>query len=206
MQILVDNISKKYNQFWIFKDFNYTFELGQIYALLGANGSGKSTLSKCLIGLENTNKGQINYIHSSDKQIDKNHIYKYISYCAPAQELIEEFTVLELLEFHFQFKKLIHVNSIQDIIDILDLRHHIHTPIRDYSSGMKQRLKLAQCFFSETDIMCLDEPTTNLDSNWINFYDEYIKKTSPGRLVLIASNQEVEYARAHAFISIEDYK
>lgn len=206
VNISVKNAGKKYNKSWIFRDFSYDFKKGNTYAILGSNGSGKSTLLKCIMELENLTNGQINYTNSDSKSIDKNLIYKSLTYCAPAQEIIEEFTVKEFLTFHFQFKKLWNASSIEDIIDILELRSHIELPIRDYSSGMKQRVKLAQCFFSDTPIMCLDEPTSNLDEKWIAFYDDYIKKTSPDRLVFIASNQAIEYKRAQVTIQIHDYK
>lgn len=206
MEISIQNAAKKYNKSWIFKDFNYTFTANKIYALLGSNGSGKSTLLKCIIGLENLSKGDIKYQLGDSKIIDKNYYFKHLSFCAPAQEIIEEFTVIEFLKFHFQFKKMIHASSIDEIVNILELNNHKDLPIRDYSSGMKQRVKLAQCFFSDTAIMCLDEPTSNLDEKWIGFYDEFIKKTSPNRLVLIASNQAAEYSRAHEKIHVENYK
>lgn len=206
MQITCNTISKKYNNHWVFKDFSHVFEIDKIYALLGSNGSGKSTLIRCLIGYENTTKGKVVWTDNNQKILESSQYFKHISFCAPSQEIIEEFTIKEFLQFHFTFKKLSFANSIEEIIDILELQKFLHVPIRDYSSGMKQRVKLAQAFFTDSSVLCLDEPTTNLDSNWISFYQDYIKKTSQNRLVLIASNQEIEYTAAQEIINIEQYK
>ncbi|HMJ48733.1 MAG TPA: ATP-binding cassette domain-containing protein, partial [Ferruginibacter sp.] len=78
--------------------------------------------------------------------------------------------------------------------------------IRYFSSGMKQRLKLVQAFFSNTPVLLLDEPTTNLDQEGVNLYMELIKEYSKNRLVIISSNTRQEYEFADECIKMEDYK
>jgi ABC-type multidrug transport system ATPase subunit len=71
---------------------------------------------------------------------------------------------------------------------------------------MKQRLKLAQAFFSESDVLFLDEPTTNLDSEGTSLYQNLVKNHAGTRLLLISSNVPEEYAFCNEVIKIEEYK
>ena len=79
-------------------------------------------------------------------------------------------------------------------------------PIADYSSGMKQRVKLAQAIFSDTPVLLLDEPCSNLDQQGVGQYNSWIEQYSKDRLVIIASNDEREYHFCKERIRIEDYK
>jgi ABC-type multidrug transport system ATPase subunit len=70
---------------------------------------------------------------------------------------------------------------------------------------MKQRLKLALAFYSDTSLLFLDEPTTNLDQNAIAWYLANLD-TQKGRTIVIASNQEHEYPRNSLKIDLSEYK
>ena len=130
--------------------------------------------------------------------------YKYLSIAAPYLELIEEMTATEFLTFHSKFKSL--TAEIQFILEETGLAKAAAKQIRYFSSGMKQRLKLAQAFFSDTPVLLLDEPTTNLDTDGISLYHSLIKKYGAGRLVIVSSNDEQEYGFCKEVIRIADYK
>jgi len=85
------------------------------------------------------------------------------------------------------------VCSIETIIDRVGLGSAAHKQIRYYSSGMKQRVKLAQAIFSDTPVLLLDEPCTNLDSEGIGLYRQLIKDHAGDRLVIVSSNDLQEY-------------
>ena len=118
----------------------------------------------------------------------------------------EEMTLIEFLSFHQQFKKLLPSISIKSIIEIIGLEKAAGKQIRYYSSGMKQRVKLAQAFFSDVPILLLDEPCTNLDSRGIALYQELAQNFSTGKTIVVSSNDEVEYSFCKHEISIMDYK
>jgi ABC-type multidrug transport system ATPase subunit len=203
MEIILTNLGKRYNRDWIFRHLDYSFSEGKKYAITGPNGSGKSTLLQIVAGAVSKNEGTIEY-STNNKAILTEDIYKHLSIAAPYLELIEELTAKEMLEFHATFKTL--RLSIDEIIAIVGLSKATNKQIRYYSSGMKQRLKLAQAFFSETPILCLDEPTTNLDAEGIALYNGLIRDHSNGRMVLISSNDQQEYAFCDELISIGKYK
>jgi ABC-type multidrug transport system ATPase subunit len=205
MTISLSDAGKRFNRDWIFRHFNYSFEAGQSYAIIGPNGSGKSTLLQVLGGGMMMNEGNIKY--SADNiQYSSENIYQHVSICAPYLEVVEEMTLKEFLEFHHGFKPLLPGVTPDSIISALGLEKAINKQIRYYSSGMKQRVKLAQCIFSDTAIVLLDEPCTNLDTEGIALYHRLINDHCKDRLVVVSSNDEVEYKFCGSKINISNYK
>ena len=206
MKIILEKTGKKFNTEWIFRDLTYIFEEGENYAVLGRNGSGKSTLLQVIAGSMLPSEGKIKYSHAG-KEIRDEEIFRSISCCAPYLELIEEFKLKEMLQFHFRFKSLLKGYSLDDVIQLLGFTGVENKPIRLFSSGMKQRVKLIQAFLSDTPLLLLDEPTTNLDQSGMEWYIELITKFSANRTVIICSNlQQQETNFCKGLIRIEDYK
>jgi ABC-type multidrug transport system ATPase subunit len=213
MKISLEHISKKFQRHWIFKEVNFSFTTPGAYALLGANGSGKSTLLRVIAGMQSPSAGKLFYYHGERQSaIEPDKIYPYISYCAPAMEIVEEFTLKEFLKFHFGFKNALHSAdsgnrlTIEEIISIIGLGPAADKPIADYSSGMKQRVKLAQAIFADTPVLLLDEPCTNLDQAGVEQYTSWIEQYAKDRLVVVASNDVREYFFCQQQIDVESYK
>jgi ABC-type multidrug transport system ATPase subunit len=201
MNIRLIHTGKRFNSEWIFRGLDYHFEQGKSYAITGANGSGKSTLLQVLSGALMHSEGSIDFTDDNSKKFDVSNAYKNISIAAPYLELIEEMTAVEFLQFHAAFKKL--VKPIDDILQEVNLQNASYKQIRYYSSGMKQRLKLAQAFFSDTTTLLLDEPTTNLDEAGIHLYKSLISKYTTNRLVIVCSNDRNEYEFCEEVIKID---
>jgi ABC-type multidrug transport system ATPase subunit len=101
MKILLEQVGKKFQRHWIFKDLSYTFNQGMSYAILGANGSGKSTLLRIIAGIQSPSKGKV--IHEQNgKQIETNNYFPFLSFSAPGMEIVDEFT---LPSFSFQVQE-----------------------------------------------------------------------------------------------------
>ena len=203
-QILLQNLGKRYNRDWIFRNINLRFETEKSYALTGANGSGKSTLLQVLAGLIQPSEGSIRYEDQSAQAIELDQAHRHVSLAAPYLELVEEMTALEMLDFHRSFKNL--NGSNEAILASVQLAQASSKQIRYYSSGMKQRLKLAQAFFSETSILLLDEPTTNLDQSGIELYENLIREHTRNRMLIISSNEPNEYRVCETVIRVEEFK
>jgi len=203
VQINLVNTGKRYNREWIFRHFDYSFTDQKKYAITGANGSGKSTLLQIIGGAISHNEGTVE-LNIDNTEIPEENSYKYISFVAPYLELVEEMTASEFLSFHTQFKSL--QLPINEIIKIIGLEKAANKQIRYYSSGMKQRLKLAQAFFSTTPVLLLDEPVTNLDLEGIALYHQLINDFTKEKLVIISSNDINEYSFCEAIIEIGQYK
>lgn len=206
MKITLQNLGRRFNQEWIFRGIDYTFSAPQAYAILGPNGSGKSTLIKVLTGQLTPSEGAIIYEHEG-QAIDVEHIYKHISIAAPYIELIEEFTLSELLDFHFKFKSPLPSFDKKSIVALLQMEKSLNKGLKFFSSGMKQRVKLALACCSDSKILFLDEPTSNLDQNGETWYLDLVAQTKKAdRVIIIGSNQEKEYAFCEEQLSVLSYK
>jgi ABC-type multidrug transport system ATPase subunit len=204
-KITLENIGRRFNRDWIFRGVDYTFISGKIYAVLGPNGSGKSTLLQVLNGSLSPSAGKINYFFE-DKPIDVDDVYRHLSLAAPYLELIEEFTLSEMIDFHFKFKSHSIGVDKKEIIELLALENSKNKLIKYFSSGMKQRLKLAIAFCSDTPMLMLDEPTSNLDAQGVEWYLNLVQKFAQNRLTIICSNQPHEYSFCDEELNITDYK
>ena len=188
MKISLLNLGKRFNREWIFRHFSYQFISGKSYAITGPNGSGKSTLLQVVGGASTLSEGNIVYEYFKNDDI-----YKCISIAAPYVELVEEMTLHEFLRFHNGLKKWLPSVTTKEIISILQLEKSADKQIRYFSSGMKQRVKLAQAIFSDVPVILLDEPATNLDREGIFLYKNLVDDYCKNRLLIVSSNDKEEY-------------
>jgi ABC-type multidrug transport system ATPase subunit len=205
MKIKLSKAGKRFNREWIFRNADPEFNSSASYAVTGPNGSGKSTMLQCIGGMLQLSEGSIAYTINNNP-ISTEQAYKEISFCAPYMDVIEEMTLVEFLKFHGKFKSFIHNFSADHIIEEVGLVSSKNKQIRFYSSGMKQRVRLAQAIFSDTSILLLDEPCSNLDKKGIQLYHRLIEKYGKQRLIIVCSNDEIEYSFCEQQISILDFK
>jgi len=199
MRVIANNLGKRFNREWVFRNFTYEFESGKTYALTGPNGSGKSTLMQVLWGQMHPSSGSVQYPIQGQAEL-----YKSVSIAAPYMDLIDEFTLEEMVRFHFKFKEC--RLPIEEVLEKIELKSSNHKIISSFSSGMRQRLKLALAFYAEADLLFLDEPCTNLDKRSIEWYVQHLSQVPATSIVFVASNQELEYPTASAKIDILTYK
>ncbi|WP_347158221.1 ABC transporter ATP-binding protein [Pontibacter chitinilyticus] len=204
MQLNLSNLGKRYNYEWIFRNLTYTFEPDTSYAVLGHNGSGKSTLLTVLAGYNLHSEGTITYT-SGSKIINADVVYQHLSLTAPYLELVEEFTLAEMLDFHTRFKPLRHQLSQQQLIERMGLQRARNKYVKDFSSGMKQRLKLGLALYSDSSLLLLDEPTTNLDAEGVAWYQEHVAQNRKDRLIIVGSNIAHEYSFCDHHLHITDF-
>lgn len=194
--IKLQQVGKKFGSQWLLKNINCKFEQGNSYALLGNNGSGKSTLLQLIYGWQTPSKGVVEYTNHQNAVIEPTQIFKHTAFVAPYIELADELTLTEQLTFYFKFKQIANTASINELINQIGLSQSANKPLKYFSSGMKQRVKLAQVFYADVPIWFLDEPCTNLDDDGINWYNEHVAKQAADKLIIVASNQQHEYAFA----------
>ncbi|CAN5904648.1 hypothetical protein BH24BAC1_BH24BAC1_32310 [soil metagenome] len=203
MRIEVTDLGKRYNYEWIFRKLSVSLTAGKAYALLGPNGSGKSTLLNTLSGNITPSEGTLSFfLRNTPVPVDQ--VYRHLSLAAPYLALVEEFTLVEALEFHRRFKSLRSLSP-EALIDRMHLQKAKHKFIKDFSSGMRQRLKLGLALYTESPLLLLDEPTTNLDQEGVSWYLEHLHQTRQDRLILIASNVPHEYSFCDETIRITDF-
>lgn len=198
MRIEIDKVSKKFGSQWIFRNISATFDSNQSYAIIGANGSGKSTLLKIISGIVTPNEGKAVYT-SAGKNIPSEEIYRQLSYSAPYLDLPEELSVAEIIALHQSMRpfKGISATELLKAIDIAPDKE-----IRDCSSGMKQRVKFALAYYTESQILLLDEPTANMDHHWRDWTLDLVKSDKQERITIICSNEPVEYGFAEVKVRL----
>lgn len=218
MKVSLIDAGKRFNRDWIFRHLSYNFEEANSYAIIGPNGSGKSTLLQVLSGAMEVSEGRIEFSRQAsvdsrqsnapgrDPIVSSEEIFNYVSISAPYLEVVEEMTLREFLNFHARFKPLLPSASVEMIVSEIGLSGAINKQIRHYSSGMKQRVKIGQAIFSDTPFLLLDEPCTNLDEEGIALYHQLIGRYCGDRLVVVSSNDEIEYRFCSHRINIGDYK
>lgn len=203
--IQTEGLCKRFNREWIFKDLNYTFESGKTYAVTGPNGSGKSTLLQILWGQLPQTSGSVNY-SSQNNTIPTEEVFNQVSIATPYMDLIEEFTLEEQIKFHFRMRTMQEGYTVESIMDKLYLAPAKDKQISNFSSGMKQRLKLGLAFYTQASALFLDEPGTNLDEQALNWYQENLRQLPPQQLVIIATNQSHEYPVNAVVINMTEFK
>lgn len=205
MEVVLENIGRRFNKEWIFKNVNLQISAGEHVAVTGANGSGKSTFLQLISGFLIPSEGKIQYHYNTE--ISTEEIYKYISIASPALELFEDLTLEECIRFHFRLKTLQKSVNEKTLSDLMQLSGNEKKQLKYFSSGMKQRVKIALAVLSDTPLLLLDEPTINLDSNGISWYQQMINNHSQNRTIIVASNKvKDDYFFCNREIIMESYK
>lgn len=200
MEILVQNLSKKFRQEFVIRQFNYTFQSRNSYAITGPNGSGKSTLLQLLAQFTLPNTGTVEM-----SGVDPDLVYSQITYAAPYVELIEEYTLAEHLEILSKNNYLPSSITLETLERFIDLQPGRYKLIKNYSSGMRQKIKLGFAILSERPVLLLDEPTTNFDEQAKNWFFERLEQQR-NKLIIIASNEAREINFCQEKISIQEFK
>lgn len=200
MEILATNLSKKFRKEFVIRDFSHQFKAGNSYAITGPNGSGKSTLLQLIAQFTLPNSGKIEMTG-----IDPELVYTQITYAAPYVELIEEYTLTEHLAILVKNNYLsssIDINTLEEFIDLQPGRFKL---IKNYSSGMRQKIKLGFALLSERPVLLLDEPTTNFDEQAKQWFFNRLNDQRH-KLIIIASNELREIEFCSEKIAIVEFK
>jgi ABC-type multidrug transport system ATPase subunit len=200
MEILAHHLSKKFRQEFVIRNFTYHFISGNSYAITGPNGSGKSTLLQLIAQFTLPNKGYLE-VPGVNPEI----FYKQITYAAPYVELIEEYTLVEFLQLLIKNQYLPSSITIESFENFIELQPDRFKLIKNYSSGMRQKIKLGFAFLSNRPILLLDEPTTNFDEKAKNWFFNKLQDQRT-KLIIIASNEAREIDFCSEIIKIEEFK
>ena len=206
MNCKLNAVAKHFNDHIIFSGINLEIESTKNYVILGGNGSGKSTLLKTIAGGVSVSEGSIEYSVNCSI-IEYKDLHKNISFCSPYMELIEEFSFAELISFQGKFKPFQDGLNSKTILELSGLNRISNKPIRNFSSGMKQRVKLCLAIFSNASLLLLDEPTSNLDPKGKAWYRDILNKYTQNKTVIVASNfLEEEFPEHPVLIELSNYK
>jgi len=190
-QILLHSISKQFNAGILFKDLNLSLTDNEVYAITGRNGAGKSTLLQIISGFVSPDKGFVNHL-IKEKEVPKEQLGTHLNICGPYTNLFLSLTLKEAAEFHFTHKAFSGISNLKAFYDIIELETHVHKPLKSFSSGMLQKVKLGLALYSQSTFLLLDEPTSNFDAHNKQWFATHLEKVKANRLVVIASNEPEE--------------
>lgn len=206
LSLELHNIGKKFRREWVFRSVNYNLAAGEKLVILGGNGSGKSTLLQILSGFLSPSEGQINF-KLGHAELPAENVFSYIAYASPYIQLVDEFTLDEMIEHSSRFKPLSDSVSLENLSELIQLPKARQKYIKEFSSGMKQRLKLGLVILSNCPMLLLDEPLSNLDREGMLWYQTMIEKYCQNRTVVVCSNAvEQEYFFCSKQLNVMDYK
>ena len=206
LSVQLNKLGKKFNKEWIFRDLTYEIAAGQKTVILGGNGSGKSTLLQVISGFVTPNEGTVTYTRSGSNILPEK-IKSHISFASPYLQLVEELTLIEMLEHAKIFKPFVNDLSAAEVASLIELPQAKNKLVKQFSSGMKQRLKLGLAVLADTSLLLLDEPVSNLDKKAIEWYKALIEAYTQGRTVIVCSNAiSDEYSFCDKELSMMDFK
>lgn len=204
--INVSNAGKKFGREWIFRKVDLEIKPAEKVVIMGLNGSGKSTLLQAMTGYLTLNEGTVSYTDNQQKMEDEQ-LYKFISLASPYLELVEDFTLQEQINHAHIYKPFLNNLSIAQVVELSGLAAHKDKFIKQFSSGMRQRLKLTLAILADAPILFLDEPTTNLDATVIDWYKNMIATYAMHKTIIVCSNSiKDEYVFCNRVITMEDFK
>ena len=192
MKLSVEEIGKNFGEKKIFRDISFDLSPGMSAVIVGPNGSGKTTLVRIICGLIRPSSGEVKYIKDS-KQILMEDIYNRIGFVGPYLELYEELTARENLMFFAKMKRVPNaVEKFSSLMNRLNLNGREDDQVKTYSSGMRQRLKYVFALIGNPEILILDEPTSNLDSDGIERVYDIMMEQKTNNILLLATNDQMD--------------
>lgn len=202
MKIVCEALFKRYTYNWIIQNLSTTFEGTKIYGIAGPNGSGKSTFLSLLSGFLTPSQGSIQYSHQG-KDISRDDMYQHLSISAPYIDLIEEYTVSELLAMYRKLKPLQENISTDEFLRLSYLGDDKHKPIKYFSSGMKQRVHLLLAIKTDCPLLLLDEPSSFLDDQARGWLYQMIDDNCADKLVILASNDAQDLDHCDVIVDLD---
>ena len=203
MRVSVNAVTKRFNRNAVFADLSFDVEPGQVFGIVGRNGSGKSTLLRILGGLLSPSSGGVGYAMNG-AAVDHERLYRHIGYAAPYLVLYEEFNAVENIQLYARIRgTAMPARDAAALLERVGLPTDRKDPIRAFSSGMKQRMKLLFAIMHRPALLLLDEPISNLDADGRRVVYDIVQEFRRSGTVIIATNDDEDIARCDATISVE---
>lgn len=204
MKIQAKNVSKSFGaKRVVFAEISFTVESGSITGIVGKNGSGKSTLAKIIAQVIEPSSGVIEFVRDG-VVLSKSNSTELIGFAAPYLQLYEEFTIWEHITIDASLRGLkTNEQEAEELLNHFELWARRNEQIKNFSSGLKQRVKLIIAALHQLPILILDEPTTNLDEVGIKQVHTLIQnKKNQEAIILLATNEKSDIALCDSIIDV----
>lgn len=205
MGISLDRVGKRYHDRWILRGVDLRIEPGMALALLGPNGIGKSTLLLMAAGLLRPSEGLVSWTMTDGQPGQEGAMAAQVAFAAPYVDFPEELPLNELIRHHFRFRPLRPGVDQASLPELWQLATSTDRPVRTFSSGMKQRVRLGLNFWTDVPFLFLDEPLTNLDESGKAWFDRCLAAEPAHRCRVIASNREDEVDACGVRVDVREF-
>ncbi len=205
-KIVLSGVGKKFNNRRIFNHIDYTFHKSNRIAVTGSNGSGKSTLLQIIAGYITPDEGSISW-YAGESPVSADNIYRHLSFAGPYMDLIEQFSLLENVRFFARLRPLMDGITVNDVLHETGLEAFSGVQLQNFSSGMKQKVKLTFAFLCRSGMVLLDEPLSNLDERGYLWYHSMFERFAGERIFIVCSNKvEAETSFCTASLDVESFR
>lgn len=204
MDIVIENLTKKYGVQKAVDNISLKVATGEILGFLGPNGAGKTTTMKIITNFIAPDAGEV-YIGGKSLREYPLEIKKHIGYLPENNPLYQDMPVIDYLEFCARvnnIEKHMVPNRVAEMVKITGLNSEKHKKISELSKGYRQRVGLAQAMIHDPEILILDEPTSGLDPNQIAEIRKLIRELGKEKTVILSTHilPEVEATCDRIFI------
>lgn len=187
----LENVSKKFDNFFAVKNINLKVNRGDLYGFLGPNGAGKTTTIKMITGLYKQSSGEI-LIDGKDISKNETFVKSKFGYIPDQPFLYDKLTGIEYLMFTGSLYRIDSdtlKNKIDELIDILKFEDWIYKRTEEYSQGMRQRITIASAFIHDPDLIIIDEPMVGLDPQSAAIVKRIlVQKAKNGKAVFVSTH------------------
>jgi ABC-2 type transport system ATP-binding protein len=170
---------------------NLSFDVppGEVFGFLGPNGAGKTTTIRMIMGLISMSAGQVT-INGHDVTTDFEQAMTYVGAIVENPEMYKFLSGYQNLVHYARMYANVPKSRIDDVVRLVGLEHRIHSKVKTYSLGMRQRLGLAQALLHQPSVLILDEPTNGLDPAGIRELRDHLRMLADqeGIAVIVSSH------------------
>ena len=201
-QVTVKNLAKTYHCRKLFYDLSFLVKNNTVFAVVGHNGVGKTTLLRIICNLVPATSGCVE-ITVGDRLLSVAERRAALGLVSPDLELYSELSAFENLEFFSGVRGIVfNREKAREILEYVGLKGRGHDLVSTFSSGMMQRLKYAYALFHDPQILVLDEPASNMDSEGVALVREVIRHQRERGIVIMATNEQREASYADRTLSL----
>ena len=203
VRVSFERISKRFGARTVLASLSGSLDPGRVLVVAGPNGSGKSTLLNILAGALRPSRGDVRYVEDR-RELPRSRWFAHLGVAAPDMAVYDELSAAENLGFFARVRGLaVSAPFITALLEEIGLPFREHgRSVGTYSSGMKQRVKLAQAVIHEPAVLLLDEPSSNLDAAGHEAVARLVDRFRARAAVAVATNDPREMAWGDARIEL----